>query len=206
MDLACASFSLLRWTRSNIPRGSQLDHRPQSRPANGERGPSDRHFLQPRGVGHRGGAYTLSQATPLVTAAVSHAGNVLEDWSVKKADSHSDTQICYSLDDYIFFAMIHLWCMSTHRLVNISKNTIRLSSALQAACKYPSICYHIMYTYGVLTNISLLLQPRFLFHRLHYSLFCLAYVSARLSICLGFCPSFSSTCISRSLQQGLWML
>ncbi len=54
---------------------------------------------------------------------------------------------------------------------NISKNTTQLGSAWQAARKYPSIWSHIMYTYGVLTNLSLLPQPRFHFRHLRYSLF-----------------------------------
>lgn len=34
--------------------------------------------MQPWGVGHTGEAYVLSRKTPLVSAAVSHAGYVLE--------------------------------------------------------------------------------------------------------------------------------
>lgn len=56
----CASFYLLHWTRSIFPRGDQSEYGPLSWPANGKTGPSDRHCIQPRGVGHRGGACTRS--------------------------------------------------------------------------------------------------------------------------------------------------
>lgn len=68
----CASFYLLHWTRSIFPRGSQSGRRPLSWPANGERGPSDRHCIQPRVVGHGGGAHIHTvAAVPVVNAAVS---------------------------------------------------------------------------------------------------------------------------------------
>ena len=42
----------------------------------------------------------------------------------------------------------------------------------------------------------------FIIFAIHY--FCLAYVSVRLSICLGFSPSFPSTSLALSLSLSLW--
>lgn len=99
MDSAYASFSLLHWTQSNIPRGSQLDHRPQRWPANGERGPSDRHFIHSPRVWATGAG--------LVRSAVQHywslplsvmLGMFCNTRSLKKRDS--ETQTCSCWDDF----------------------------------------------------------------------------------------------------------
>lgn len=92
--------------------------------------------------------------------------------SVKKTDSHSDaeTQTCQTWEVFNYYFK-RCTCEYASAVMEKWKNSTRLSSAWQAVCRYPSIWCHIMYTYGPLTNTSLLLQRRFHFHHLCDSLF-----------------------------------
>lgn len=213
MDSACASFSLLHWTRSNIPRGSQLDRRPQSWPSNGERGPSDRHFIQPRGVGHRGGLITK---TMLRNWSLQLSVMLEMFWnagSVKKTDLRSvaERQTCQTQKVFSFFFFLNdtpvIYEYASAVIGKIARGSVLHDKLFVDILQYGvTSCTHmglwqILHSY---CSVALI----FIISAIHY--FCLAYVSVRLSICLGFSPSFPSTSLSLSLslsvKRGLWML